>query len=168
MTADLRTALALGLALLGYLLMVPTCLGRARAQADEDVRVVAIETAHESTSIDDARGIWSVLRSIAARHGWSLRTAARSYSPRLWAGRTRRPWVLGLSERCARRGGPMSRAACMMLFARVRAVMRGEPCPVDVWGMRSDFDRAQDAGRHFAFVVCSPGERNLFAAEIAP
>lgn len=166
MTVDLRTAAFLGLAMLGYALFLPTCVGRAHAQSDEDVRIVAITTAHESTSIADARGIWSVLRSIADRHHWSLRTAARSYSPRMWRRETRRPWVLDLSERCERRVGPIGPVTCGRLFAHVREVMHGERCPVTLWGSAADFERWR--GPPVAFVVCAEGERNRFATTVTP
>lgn len=171
MTTNLRTAGFLALAMLGYALMLPTCATRAHAQSDEDVRIVAITTAHESTSIVDARGIWSVLRAIADRHGWSLRTAARSYSPRLWSARARFPIVLMLTESCTRppRIGPVvGPATCAALFGHVRHVMAGEPCQVDSWGNAEDYRRAQPAGRRFAFVTCAEGEQNRFADEVTP
>lgn len=168
MTTDLRTAAFLFVALVGYMLMLPRCVGAAHAQSDEDVRIVAIETAHESASIADAYGIASVLRAIARRHGWSLRTAARSYSPRLWRGATRRPWALDVTERCTRTVGSLTPSRCRALFARVRWALASDPCPVDVWGMRSDFDRAEARGRHFAYVQCAEGERNVFATEVTP
>lgn len=129
-----------------------SCAGHAHAQSDDRFALALTQvTVHEAgfDSLADADGIHSVIVHGARRHGMSPVAFAHAYSPRLFAGQTRRAWVLGLRLSCERPpafvgrwvrprvSGGSRQAACVRLVAHARELVAGEPvCAADDWCAR--------------------------------
>lgn len=130
-------------------------------------------------AVGDVAGIYAVLVRGAARQHISPVAFAHRYSPRLFGGRTDRPWAARLDTSCtrprgfagrweqARAEGVISRRdACLVLVERVRQVIAAPPtCDADDWGSDADMDRARRLGRRFEIVDCG-ASRNLFSRRL--
>lgn len=130
-------------------------------------------------AIGDVEGIYAVIVRGAARQHISPVAFAHRYSPRLFGGRTDRPWAARLDVSCARpRGfagrweqaraeGVISRRdACLVLVERIRQVIAAPPtCDADDWGDFADHERARALGRRFVMVDCGDA-RNLFSRRV--
>lgn len=179
-----------------FLSMMISLLLVTPAYAQDMTTILLRHTMHEAgpSSPADADGIYAVLTHRAEARHLSFRTMARLYSRRMYARHTRQsPWIMNLETDCrmpenfhgnwyaprqpphrdAEDGRPVTplpslEVACQQLVEHIRIMIQSPPtCEADVWGNRSDFRRAERAGREFRYVHCGRTDtRNLFAVEI--